>query len=267
MARALLIIPAYNEGATLDRVLASIADARLGVQVVVVNDGSLDDTAEVAARCGATVLSHPFNLGYGAALQTGYKYALEVQAELVVQMDADGQHIPSEFPALMAPVEQGELDLVVGSRFLENTGYQMQTVRKLGREVFKAIARFAGLAVSDPTSGFQVLNRRVLEVYARDFFPTDYPDVDVLLAAYRHGLRVGERPVHMREEERASTMHGGLVRSAYYVYKMLLSVMSTWSMAKDAPRPGAPGSNAAGSNAAKGDGSLGAPGDTGVRKT
>lgn len=233
--RALLIIPAYNEGETLDRVLASIREADLGVEVVVVNDGSRDDTAEVATRCGATVLSHPFNLGYGAALQTGYKYALQARADLVIQMDADGQHIPGEFPDLMAPVVQGELDLVVGSRFLGKTGYQMQPIRKLGREVFKGIARLAGLTVSDPTSGFQVLNRRVLEVYARDFFPTDYPDVDVLLAAYRHGLRVGERPVHMLEEERASTMHGGLIRSAYYVYKMLLSVMSTWSIKKGTP--------------------------------
>ena len=215
--------------------LESIREADLGVEVVVVNDGSRDDTAEVAARCGAVVLSHPFNLGYGAALQTGYKYALQCGAELVIQMDADGQHVPSEFPALMEPVRSGDLDLVVGSRFLADSGYQMQPIRKLGREVFKAIARMAGLQVSDPTSGFQVLNRRVLEVYARDFFPTDYPDVDVLLAASRHGLRVGERPVHMLEEERSSTMHGGLVRSAYYVYKMLLSVMSTWSTAREAP--------------------------------
>jgi len=128
----------------------------------------------------------------------------------------------------------GELDLVVGSRFLETNEYRMPPLRRLGRRFFSGIARLLGLRVSDPTSGFQVMNRRVLEVYSADFFPTDYPDVDVLLAATRHGLRVGERPVRMREAERASTLHGGL-RALYYVYKMLLSTWSTASMRRAPP--------------------------------
>jgi len=107
----------------------------------------------------------------------------------------------------------------------------MGALRSLGRRIFQAIARLAGLRVSDPTSGFQAMNRRVLEIYARDFFPADYPDVDVLLTAWRNGLRVGERPVSMNAGSRASTLHGGL-RSVYYVYKMLLS---TWTAAR---RPG-----------------------------
>jgi hypothetical protein len=122
----------------------------------------------------------------------------------------------------------GDLDLVVGSRFLGRGDYRMGALRTLGRRVFQAIARLAGLAVSDPTSGFQAMNRRVLEIYARDFFPTDDPDLDVLLTAWRNGLRVGERPVRMRPGTRASTLHGGL-RSLYYVYKMLLS---TWTAAR-----------------------------------
>jgi hypothetical protein len=104
----------------------------------------------------------------------------------------------------------------------------MEYVRSLGRLLFAFLARLAGLTVSDPTSGFQAMNRRVLEVYVGDFFPTDYPDVDMLLAAYRHGLRVGERSVEMSKAERASTLHGGL-RSVYYVYKMLLSLWSVSS--------------------------------------
>jgi glycosyltransferase involved in cell wall biosynthesis len=240
VGREVLIIPAYNEGARLPDVLARVAAAKTGCEVVVIDDGSQDDTGAVAVRAGATVLRPPFNLGDGAALQTGYKYALECGATMLVQMDADGQHDPAQIPALTAGIRGGEADLVVGSRFIATSGYRMGLVRSLGRELFKGLARLAGLRVSDPTSGFQAMNRRVLEVYARDFFPTDYPDVDVLLTAFRHGLRVGEQPVHMSAGSRKSTLHGGL-RSVYYVYKMLLS---TWS-ASTRRRPGArpPGGN------------------------
>ena len=236
MSSRLLVIPAYQEAKHLGSVLEAVARAGVECEVVVVDDGSCDGTAEVAARAGARVLRHPFNLGYGAALQTGYKFALERGASFLVQMDADGQHDPADVPALLAAVESGECDLVVGSRFLGRGEYRMGALRTLGRRVFQAIARLAGLAVSDPTSGFQAMNRRVLEIYARDFFPTDYPDLDVLLTAWRNGLRVGERPVRMRPGTRASRLHGGL-RSVYYVYKMLLS---TWTAARrraEAPAP------------------------------
>jgi glycosyltransferase involved in cell wall biosynthesis len=231
-----LVIPAYEEAARLGPVLEAVARAGLDCEVVVIDDGSRDATAAVAARAGAQVLRHPFNLGYGAALQTGYKYALERGARVVAQMDADGQHDPAELADLLAGVESGEADLVVGSRFLGRGAYRMGALRTLGRRLFQGIARVAGLTVSDPTSGFQALNRRVLEVYARDFFPTDYPDVDVLLAASRNGLRVAERPVRMNAGARASTLHGGL-RSFYYVYKMLLS---TWTAARRRAEAAAP---------------------------
>src|SRR5262245_3565711 len=227
-AARVLILPAFDEAERIAAVLGGVARAQSACEVVVIDDGSRDDTAGVARAHGATVLRHPFNLGYGAALQTGYKYALARGAALLVQMDADGQHDPAEIRALIAPIEAGECDLVVGSRFLAPSGYQMGLIRTLGRRLFTALARLAGLRVSDPTSGFQAMNRRVLEVYARDFFPADYPDVDVLLAAFRHGLRVGERPVRMAAGTRSSTLHGGL-RSFYYVYKMLLS---TWSASR-----------------------------------
>jgi len=232
----LIVIPAYEESSRLAGVLESVARADLGCEVVVVDDGSRDATSLVASRAGARVLRHPFNLGYGAALQTGYKYALECGASIVVQLDADGQHDPAEIPRLLAPVEADELDLVVGSRFLGRGEYRMGALRSLGRRAFQAIARLAGLRVSDPTSGFQAMNRRVLEIYARDFFPADYPDVDVLLAAWRNGLRVGECPVSMSAGSRASTLHGGL-RSVYYVYKMLLSTWTAARRPRDAVAP------------------------------
>ena len=219
----MLVIPSFNEAPRLPALLARIEAEKTGLEVVVVDDGSRDATPELAARAGATVLRHPFNLGYGAGLQTGYKYALEVGARCVVQMDADGQHDPSDIRRLLAPLERGECDLVIGSRFLAPTGYEMGFTRTLGRRFFVGLARAFGIRVTDPTSGFQALGRRVLELYAGDSFPSDYPDVDVLLTAHRHGLAVSEISVEMHASQRKSTLHGGL-RSVWYVYKMLLAV-------------------------------------------
>jgi glycosyltransferase involved in cell wall biosynthesis len=233
----LLIIPAYNEEPTLPRVLGEIAASGLDAEVVVVDDGSRDATSRVAAAHGVTVVRHPINLGYGAALQTGYKYALRRGALRLAQMDADGQHDPAGVAALLEPIVRDELDLVIGSRFLTDTGYRMGPIRNLGRQFFRALATPFGVAVSDPTSGFQAMNRRVLEEYARDFFPSDYPDVDVLLVARRRGLRIGERAVRMRAGERASTLHGGF-RDFYYVYKMLLSMWSGVGRPRRALEPG-----------------------------
>ena len=234
--KRVLLIPAYNEGsriaAVLDRVKAALPD----YAVVVVDDGSTDDTGEVARACGARVLRHPFNLGYGAALQTGYKFAVRSGVDLLVQMDADGQHDPADAPALAAPVLAGELDLVIGSRFLGVGDYRMDPLRRTGRALFLAIVRAFGLRVTDPTSGFQALSRSVLELYVGDIFPSDFPDVDVLLVAHRQGLRVGERPVHMAESPRTSTLHAGLA-PVYYVYKMLLSIWAA-STRPTASRPG-----------------------------
>jgi glycosyltransferase involved in cell wall biosynthesis len=221
--RVLLVIPAFNEAPRLPALLAKISDLQLGLEIAVVDDGSRDATATVAARAGATVLRHPFNLGYGAGLQTGYKYALTTGVDFVVQMDADGQHDARDVQRLLEPLLRGECDLVIGSRFLAPTGYQMGVTRTLGRRFFSGLARAFGIRVTDPTSGFQALDRRVLELYVGDAFPSDYPDVDVLLTAHRHGLEVREISVEMHASARKSTLHGGL-RSIWYVYKMMLAV-------------------------------------------
>jgi glycosyltransferase involved in cell wall biosynthesis len=229
-----LLIPAYNEARHLAGVLERARAAAPGFEIVVVDDGSSDETARVAGDAGARVLRHPGNLGYGAALQTGYKFAQRAGARLVVQMDADGQHDPADIAALAAPVERGELDVVIGSRFLADPGYEMGALRGAGRRLFRALARGLGLDVTDPTSGFQALSPRALRLYVRDFFPSDYPDVDVLVAAQRGGLRVGERPVKMGPGLRASSLHRGLA-PVYYVYKMLLSL---WAMVQRPARRG-----------------------------
>ena len=230
--KRVVIIPAFNEAERIGAVIERARQRLQGFEIVVVDDGSSDATAAVARAAGGRVLRHPFNLGYGSALQTGYKFAFRSGAELVVQMDADGQHDPGDAALLTAPVAAGELDLVIGSRFLGVGSYRMDPLRRAGRALFQAILRLFDLRVTDPTSGFQALSRRVLELYIGDAFPTDYPDVDVLLIAHRHGLRIGERPVHMAASSRASLLHSGFA-PVYYVYKMLLSIWAASSHARD----------------------------------
>ncbi|MCP3984105.1 MAG: glycosyltransferase family 2 protein [bacterium] len=219
----IVIIPAYNEETRIGPVIEAIRSTGLDLEIAVIDDGSRDATALAVTRSGAVVIRHPFNMGYGAALQTGYKYALRRGADLLIQMDADGQHDPEQIPRLTEPILRGECDLVIGSRFLVPTGYEMGGLRTLGRRVFRALGRIAGVEVTDPTSGYQALNRKVLALYARDDFPHDFPDIDVLLMAARSGLRIQEVPSTMNESPRASTLHGGW-RAFYYVYKMLLSM-------------------------------------------
>ena len=222
----LLIIPAWNEARNLGPVLVGVAKHAPEFEVVVVDDGSTDATSRVAREHEARVLRHPYNLGYGAALQTGYRYAASRGVELIVQMDGDGQHDPKEIAKLARPVQEGEFDLVLGSRFLDPGGYEFGVARRAGRDLFGAIAKRFGLELSDPTTGYQAMNADVLALYSDDFFPADYPDVDVLLVAHRHGIRIGERSVAMAPGLRPSTIHGGL-KPLYYVYKMLLSIGSS----------------------------------------
>jgi len=221
--RSIVLLPSYNEATRLPEVLRRLRELAPEFQPVVVDDGSRDRTAAVAREHGAIVLEHPFNLGYGAALQTGYKFALEEGTELLVQMDADGQHDPTHIARLTEPILAGRADLVIGSRFLEPTDYRMGLARTIGRKLFQRLARLSGLDVTDPTSGFQALDRAVLELYVGEFFPSDYPDVDVLLIGHRRGLRIEECSVVMHQATRPSTLHGGL-RSFYYLYRLTLAL-------------------------------------------
>jgi glycosyltransferase involved in cell wall biosynthesis len=225
MPAGLVVIPAYNEAPRIGDVLAAVARHAPDFDRLVVDDGSADATAAAARAAGATVVSHPFNLGYGAALQTGYRWALRHGYAVVVQLDADGQHDPAGVLALAAPVLAGELDLVLGSRFHPGSSYRMQPLRRLGSRWFSGLVRWlTGLSISDPTTGFQALSRAVLRLYTSDAFPADYPDADMPVLLHRNGLRVGERPVRMFERPELPSMHHGL-RVLYYVYKMTLAIL------------------------------------------
>lgn len=219
----MILLPAFNEQAHLPPVLAELAVHAPDLRVTVVDDGSTDATAAVARAGGAEVVRHPHNLGYGAALQTGYKLARARGEQFVVQMDADGQHDAAQIRKILQPVERGELDLVLGNRFFPGSEYRAGLAHAAGRHLLRAVARLFGLRLSDPTSGFQAMNRAVVELYCQNLFPFDYPDLDVLVLAHRRGLRLGERPTPMRHGVRASQLHAG-VRPVYYFYRLALAV-------------------------------------------
>lgn len=220
--RLLVLMPAYNEAGRISRVLEEVRRQVEG-DVLVIDDGSADATASEARRGGARVAIHPTNLGYGAALQTGYRYALRHAYDAVLQLDADGQHDPASIPRLLAALATA--DVVVGSRFLEPGSYRPPLARRVGMRFFGVVASaLAGQHITDPTSGFQAISREALRFYAHERYPADYPDADVLAMVARAGLRLAEVPVRMLGSPDGKSMHRGLLRPLYYVFRMSLAL-------------------------------------------
>jgi glycosyltransferase involved in cell wall biosynthesis len=225
--RMLVIVPAYNEAGRVGRVVRDVLHYLPSVDVLVVDDGSTDSTAREAARAGATVIPLPVNLGYGAALQTGYKYAVRHRYPFIGQIDADGQHRPEDFLRMLSQLHEGGADVVIGSRFLDRDGhYQPSRARKTGMAMFGGVASVVTRQhISDPTSGFQVMRARVAKFFCSEVYPSDYPDADILILLHRSGFRITEVGVQMRPPP-GKSMHSGH-RSLYYVYKMSLSILVT----------------------------------------
>ena len=220
--RVLVVIPAHDEQESLPATLAEVRARAPFVDVLVVDDGSHDDTARVARAVGATVVRHPVNLGVGGALQTGFRWACRHGYDIGVQLDADGQHDPVYLDALLAPVIEGRCDVSIGSRFVSASGYRAPWNRRLGMLLFSGVVRAAlGRPIYDTTSGFRAYARRVMEVCQVDF-PKDFPDAPLLIALARRGFRLEEVPVKMRER-RAGQSFYTLGKQLYYPYKNLLA--------------------------------------------
>jgi glycosyltransferase involved in cell wall biosynthesis len=239
--RKLAIVPAYNEQDMVGRVVREIRRHAPGFDVVVVDDGSLDSTAVAAERQGATVLRQPFNLGIGGAMQAGYKYALLNDYDVAVQVDGDGQHKPEYVPAMLEALHtsEDEADMVYGSRFLGDPGYRVPFMRKLGNRIFGVVlTTICGQPITDPTSGFRMVNRNGIELFARDY-PHDYPEVEAILMLNAHRLKIHE--VHVRMNARGFGESSiDYLSAAYYMVKVMLAIFVGLLRRRPTPMDGAP---------------------------
>ena len=233
--KKLAIVPAFNEEKRIASVLEKIRDVDKEIDIVVIDDGSTDNTGLKSRLAGARVIRLSSNMGYGVAIQTGYKYALAKGYEYVVQLDSDGQHDPAYIPQMLGATMSGDADVVIGSRFLgEKTvletaeaGYEVGVARRVGIRLFAFVtSKLIGLKISDPTSGYRALNKRILAFLMNDFFPYDYPDADVIVLVHRAGFKIKELPMAMHDRATGTSMHSGL-RPVYYIFKMFLSMLMT----------------------------------------
>jgi glycosyltransferase involved in cell wall biosynthesis len=220
----LAIVPAYNESASIARVVEQLHVHAPDFDVLVVDDGSTDDTAKHAEDAGAFVVIHPLNLGIGGAVQSGYQFALANDYEFAVQVDGDGQHPPEELKKLVARIEADPtVDMVTGSRFLGEGEYRQTFARRSGIVMFSFIlSLITHQKVTDPTSGFRLTNRRAIGLFAHDY-PHDYPEVEAILMMHRHQLKTAEVPVRMDLREGGQSSITPL-HSGYYMLKVLLAV-------------------------------------------
>jgi glycosyltransferase involved in cell wall biosynthesis len=222
-ATVLVVIPAYNEAASLEGVIRGVRAAAPGAAVAVINDGSADATGEIGERLGAIVLHLSHNVGIGAAEQTGLQYALRFGYDVVVRTDGDGQHEPTDVPRLVEALCATGADVVIGSRYLAPGGYRTSRLRRLGSTLLTGAVRAAcGAWITDPTSGFRAFGPRAVRLCAR-LHPFDYPEPESVVLLVRAGLHVRELPVtmHPRRGGRSSISP---VRGVYYMIKVLLAI-------------------------------------------
>ena len=221
--KCLVIVPVFNEGESVGKVVQRLRRALPEVDVVVVDDGSTDNTTRQVPP-GTPVVSLPFNLGIGGAMQTGYRYASLYGYDVAIQVDGDGQHRPSEVRRLLDYVLEGKADLVVGSRFLEPTRYRQTVVRKLGARMLQRLIRLlSGLPMTDCTSGFRAANKHVIRAFAH-WYPEDYPEPEVVLLLHRAGYSICEVPVKMRHR-RTGRSSISLTRGVFYMMKVSVCLL------------------------------------------
>lgn len=222
--KKLVIIPAYNEAESILTTVRDVLDHAPGFDYVVINDCSRDGTIRICREHHLNVLDLPINLGIGGAIQTGYRYALEHGYDMAVQFDGDGQHDAQYLQLLADKLESEGLDMVIGSRFIENKGFQSTGLRRFGIQFFKRLIKLLfGETITDATSGMRLCNRRVLEQFSQDY-PQDYPEPETVARLLRHGYRVKEVPVVMRERQAGESSIKPM-KSIYYMIKVSTAIL------------------------------------------
>jgi glycosyltransferase involved in cell wall biosynthesis len=221
--RILVIIPAYNEEASLEKVIGGVRHHLPGSDILVINDGSTDETSSIAHAQGASVVDLPYNTGIGATVQTGYLFALREGHDAALQVDGDGQHDPAHLESLIEPLRLGHADMVIGSRYLAGESRDFPWARKLGSKVFSFLLLVMTRSrMTDPTSGFRAINRPVIEFLSGEY-PSDYPEVEAIVLLHKKGFRVKEIPVTMLKRQGGKSSIN-LLRSVYYMVKVTTSI-------------------------------------------
>ncbi len=219
-----MIIPAYNEALNIVQTVESLTSICPDVDYVVVNDCSTDNTEQILKEHGFRYVSLPINLGIGGGVQTGYRYAAEHGYDIAVQFDGDGQHNAEYIKDLIVPIEKGEADLVIGSRFINKEGFQTSRMRRAGIGMLGAVLRLCGhVKVTDATSGFRAVSKDVITFFAHNY-AQDYPEPESIIAASVSGFRVMEVPVVMNERT-AGVSSIGPFKSMYYMIKVTLAIL------------------------------------------
>jgi len=230
MNRLAVVIPAYNEEASIAQVVNSLLELRIDgliVRPVVVNDCSKDATAEVVRNLDCVLLDLPVNLGIGGAVQTGYRYAYEKGFDYTVQVDGDGQHPAKEIVKLYEQIQSQNVNVVIGSRFIAKEGFQSSGLRRLGINYLKNLIRLlSGVTVLDNTSGFRMLDRKALALVSENY-PDEYPEPESIIMYVKKGLKIMEVPVLMEERQGgvSSIRH---FDQLYYMLKVSLAIIYSY---------------------------------------
>lgn len=224
--KILFVIPAYNEAENIEKVLNEIKKDAPFADILVINDCSKDKTKEIVENNGVKCITGVFNMRYAMAVQTGIKYANIHNYDYVIQFDADGQHIAKEAIKLYNEIKKSDSDIVIGSRYLKDTGYPCPFFRKIGTKLFALIVKLiCKQKIADPLSGFQCLNRKVIERYSTMGFYPEFPDANLVIEMLLLGYKIKEVSVKMRLRESGESMHGGIIKPIKYMINMFYTIV------------------------------------------
>lgn len=222
--KKLVIIPAYNEGESIKNTVNEVKKKATGFDYVIINDCSVDDTKKVCEQYSFNVINLPINLGIGGAVQTGYRYGYNNGYDLAVQVDGDGQHDPEFLVEMADYMERNQVDMVIGSRFIDKKGFQSSGTRRIGIKYFTVLIKIlTGKTITDPTSGLRMVNRDIMHMFAYDY-PKDYPEPESVVAVLRRKRKVAEIPVVMRARS-GGISSISLKKSIYYMIKVTLAIL------------------------------------------
>lgn len=221
--KILVIIPAYNEEGSVGKVVEEVRHHFPQGDILLVNDGSTDLTSEKARAKGALVLDLPFNLGIGGTMQAGYKYAYEKDYDIAIRLDGDGQHDSREIPKLLHVLQEKKVDMAIGSRFIGDSEYKGSMMRRLGISLLsKMISIIVGQKITDPTSGFSIVNRKAIQLFSFNY-PQDYPEPEAVVLLHKSGLEMEEVPISMNQRHSGESSITK-IRSIYYMVKVFLAI-------------------------------------------